>query len=72
MNGSLLLHEISCCSCKSFLPEGHCDVFGISTEVDKEHRKLAGKSTQECINDVIEGCTRMLTYNGVFFDVSVS
>ena len=59
-------------SCKVFLPDSHYDVFGISAEVDKEHRRLVGKSTQECINDVIDGCTRLLTYQGVFFDVSVS
>ena len=60
------------CSCKVFLPAGHCDTFGISAEVDKEHRRLAGKSTQDCINEVIEGCNKLLTYHGVFFDVSVS
>ena len=60
------------CSCKVFLPDGYCDTFGIAAEVDKEHSQLAGKSTQECISDVTEGCNRMLTYRGVFFDVSVS
>ena len=69
---SLMCYLPHTCSCKVFLPDEYCDTLGISTEVEREHRRLVGKSTQECINDVIDGCTRLLTYHGVFFDISVS
>ena len=54
-----------------FLPEEHKNSFGIASEVEKSHRELAGKMSQECINDVIEGCRKLSTMRGVFFEVSM-
>lgn len=35
------------------------------------HRKLSGKSKQECINDVVDGCQQLPTMKCVFFEVAV-
>ena len=69
----MLFHSVvlSMCSAKTFLPETHKQRFGISSEVEKAHRELSGTFTiQECINRVVEGCERLSTMRGVFFEVS--
>ena len=54
-----------------FLPESHKQRFGISFDVERVHRELSGKFTiQECINQVIEGCEKLPTMRGVFFEVA--
>ena len=58
-------------SAKIFLPEKHKNAFGIVSEVEKLHRELSEKTTQECINDVVQGCRQLATMKGVFFEVAV-
>jgi len=54
-----------------FLPESHKQKFGISFDVERSHRELSSKFTiQECINQVIEGCEKLPTMSGVFFEVA--
>lgn len=39
--------------------------------MERAHRNLAGKSTQDCINTVVDGCRKLPTMKGVFFEVKV-
>ena len=59
-------------SAKNFLPERHCSSLGIASDVERVHREMDGRSARECINDVIDGCQKMLTFHGVFFEVAVN
>lgn len=56
---------------KHFLPEKHQTAFGISTEVEKAYKDLSGKSVQDCIHMAVECCKKVLTFQGVFFEVAV-
>lgn len=59
------------CSAKTFLAERHRNSFGIVSEVEKCHRDLSGKSSLECINEVVMGSQQLATMKGVFFEISV-
>ena len=55
---------------KMFLPEIHKHSFGIANEVEKTHRELGQMTTQDSINLIIEGCQKLSTMSGVFFEVA--
>ncbi|XP_064397866.1 uncharacterized protein LOC135344565 [Halichondria panicea] len=56
---------------KTFLPQKFHGSFGIVGEVERAHKELSGASTHECINDLIDSCQKLITHQGVFFDVTV-
>ena len=60
-------------SVKAFLPKVFWD-HHISSEVDKEHCQLQGThhSAQDHITHVVETCTKLLTRDGIYYDVTVS
>lgn len=40
--------------------------------VEQEYKTLSGKTPQVCIKEASEFCSKELTHQGVFFEVSVS
>ena len=71
-NPSNTTHTLHPHSAKTFLPQKFHGSFGIVGEVERAHKELSGASTHECINDLIDSCQKLITHQGVFFDVTVS
>ena len=65
------ISHLTPCSAKIFLPETHKHSYGIINEVEKVHLEQSEQLTAEdCINDLIQGCEKLATMSGVFFEVA--